>query len=198
MDNPFQTIERQDVGLTLKVTPQINADRTVRMEIEQEVSNLTQNSSSAGGEITAKRSLSTTVLVRDGNVIMLGGLLEDGSGSTAQKVPGLSKLPLVGGLFRAKNSSKNQRVLLVMLRPRVVENDREAKHLTTELAREAKKAGLAIQPPDDGRYPRTSRAGLPFDGADLNQPFDAGFVDDFAQTRNYPPLPSRLKFDGKY
>jgi general secretion pathway protein D len=195
-DNPFQTIERQDVGLTLKVTPQINADRTVRMEIEQEVSNLTNSTSSAGGEITARRALSTTVLVRDGNVIMLGGLLENGSGTVSQRVPGLSKLPLIGGLFRGKNTSKDQRVLLVMLRPRVVKDDHEAKRLTTELARDAKKASLALQPPDDGQYPKTPRGALPFDGVDLNQPFDAGFVDDFAQNRNYPPLPTRLRFNG--
>ncbi|MGC1497764.1 MAG: type II secretion system secretin GspD [Sulfitobacter sp.] len=195
-DNPFQTIERQDVGLTLKVTPQINADRTVRLEIQQEVSSLTQNRSSAGGEITSRRALSTTVLVRDGNVIMLGGLLEDGSGSVSQKVPGLSKLPFVGGLFRGKNASENQRVLLVMLRPRVVKTDAEARKLTRELARESKKASLALQAPDDGQYPKTPRGTLPFDGADLNQPFDAGFVDDFAQSRNYPPLPSRLRFNG--
>ena len=88
-DNPFQTIERQDVGLTLNVTPQINADRTVRMVIKQEVSSLTANSSAAGGEITSRRALSTTVLVRDGNVIMLGGLLEDGSGSVSQSAPAL-------------------------------------------------------------------------------------------------------------
>ncbi|WP_083545414.1 type II secretion system secretin GspD [Sulfitobacter alexandrii] len=195
-DNPFQTIERQDVGLTLKVTPQINADRTVKMNIEQEVSNLTNNTSSAGGEITARRALSTTVLVRDGNVIMLGGLLENGSGSVSQEVPGLSKLPLVGGLFRGKNANKNQRVLLVMLRPQVVKDDHEARRITTSLAREAKKASLALQAPDDGQYPKTPQGTLPFDGVDLNQPFDAGFVDDYAQNRNYPPLPSRLRFSG--
>lgn len=194
-DNPFQTIERQDVGLTLNVTPQINADRTVRLVIKQEVSSLTSNSSAAGGEITARRALSTTVLVRDGNVIMLGGLLEDGSGSVSQKVPGLSKLPVVGGLFRGKRSDQNQRVLLVMLRPRVVKSDAEAKKLTTEAAREAKRASLALKTPNDGQYPRTPQGTLPFDGVDLNQPFDAGFVDDFAQSRNYPPLPARLRFD---
>ncbi|MEP3056365.1 secretin N-terminal domain-containing protein [Ascidiaceihabitans sp.] len=194
-DNPFQTIERQDVGLTLNVTPQINADRTVRLQINQEVSSLTSNSSAAGGEITARRALSTTVLVRDGNVIMLGGLLEDGSGSVSQKVPGLSKLPVLGGLFRGKRADQNQRVLLVMLRPRVVKTDAEAKRLTQEAAREAKRASLALKAPDGGQYPRTPQGTLPFDGADLNQPFDAGFVDDFAQSRNYPPLPSRLRFD---
>lgn len=193
-ENPFQTIERQDVGLTLNVTPRINADRTVKMNIKQEVSNLTRNSASSGGEITSRRALSTTVLVGDGNVIMLGGLLENGSGSANQEVPGLSDLPLVGGLFRAKNASKSQRVLLVLLRPQVVNTESEAKNLTRKLAREAKAVTLAIAPKDTGRYPRTSSGALPFDGADLNQPFDAGFVDDIAQNRNFPPLPSRLKF----
>lgn len=195
-NNPFQTIERQDVGLTLTVTPQINADRTVRLEIEQEVSSLTNGNSAAGGEITSRRALSTTVLVRDSNVIMLGGLLEDGSGSVSQRVPGISKLPIVGGLFRGKNATNDQRVLLVMLRPRVVESDAEARKLTRQLARKAKTASLAIMPEDDGRYPRTPQGTLPFDGADLDQPFDAGFVDDVAQSRNLPPLPSRIRFGG--
>lgn len=193
-ENPFQTIERQDVGLTLKVQPQINADQTVRMSIEQEVSRLTNQASSAGGEITAKRALTTNVLVHDGNVIMLGGLLENGSSSQSQRVPGLSRLPLVGGLFRGKNASKAQRVLLILLRPQVVNSDAEARKLTRKLAREAKAASLAIAPADDQQYPPTRAVGLPFDGADLNQPFDAGFVDDIAQDRNFPPLPSRLKF----
>jgi general secretion pathway protein D len=195
-ESPFQTIERQDVGLTLNVTPQINADNTVRMVVKQEVSNLTNSESSAGGEITARRALSTTVLVKGGNVIMLGGLLEDGFGSVSQRVPGLSKLPLVGGLFRGKNTAKNQRVLLVMLRPRIVNSDEDAQRLTRQLARDARKASLAIQPPDQGQYPRTPSGALPFDGADLNQPFDAGFIDDVAQRRNFPPLPSRLRFSG--
>lgn len=195
-DQPFQTIERQDVGLTLNVKPQINADRTVKMDIRQEVSNLTRSSSSAGGEITSRRALSTTVLVGDGNVIMLGGLLENGSGTAQQGVPGLSKLPLVGGLFRGKNASKNQRVLLVLLRPKVVGSEKEARALTRQITREAKAASLAIEPLDDGQYPQTPGGGLPFDGADLNQPFDAGFVDDVAQSRNYPPLPSRIRFGG--
>jgi general secretion pathway protein D len=166
------------------------------MVVKQEVSNLTNSSSSAGGEITSKRSLSTTVLVHSGNVIMLGGLLENGSGAAKQEVPGLGKLPLVGGLFRGKNASKNQRVLLVMLRPKVVNSEEEAKRLTQELAREAKAASLAIEPIDDGNFPRKPGSSLPFDGADLNQPFDAGFVDDVAQSRKYPPLPTRLQFGG--
>jgi len=193
-ETPFQTIERQDVGLTLTVTPQINADNTVRLNIAQEVSNLTSSSSDAGGEITSRRALSTTVLVRDGNVIMLGGLLEDGSGSVSQRVPGLSRVPVLGGLFRGRNASQRQRVLLVMMRPRVIRNDEQARRLTRQVARETRNASLALQPADDGQYPRVPDGVFPYDGADLNQLFDAGFIDDVAQSRNFPPLPSRLRF----
>ncbi|KPA19804.1 Type II secretion system protein D precursor [Shimia sp. SK013] len=193
-ENPFQTIERRDVGLTLNVTPQINADKTVRLLIKQEVSNLTRQASAAGGEITARRALSTTVLVRDGNVIMLGGLLENESGATSQKVPGLSNIPLVGGLFRGKNATKNQSVLLVMLRPRVISTEAEGQRITKKAAKDARKASLALQPADSHLYPNTPNASFPFDGADLNQPFDAGFLDDVAQSRNLPPLPTRLTF----
>ncbi|MEP2716400.1 secretin N-terminal domain-containing protein [Pseudophaeobacter sp.] len=194
VENPFQTIERQDVGLTLNVTPQINADRTVRMVIKQEVSNLTNSTASSGGEITSRRSLSTTALVRDGNVIMLGGLLENGSGGVNQKVPGLAELPLVGGLFRGKSSNSSQRVLLVLLRPQVVSNEAEAQRISRDLARKAQDVSATIAPVDDGRFPYGAQGALPFDGANLNQPFDAGFIDDVAQQRNFPPLPSRLRF----
>lgn len=193
-ENPFQTIERRDVGLTLNVTPQINADKTVRMVIKQEVSNLTRTASAAGGEITARRALSTTVLVKDGNVIMLGGLLENGSGAVSKKVPGISNVPLVGGLFRGKNATKNQSVLLVMLRPRVVSTEAQGQLLTKQSAQNAREASLALQPTDSHLYPNTPNAAFPFDGADLTQPFEAGFLDDVAQSRNLPPLPTRLSF----
>ncbi|AZV80653.1 type II secretion system protein GspD (plasmid) [Parasedimentitalea marina] len=195
VENPFQTIERLDVGLTLNVTPQINADRTVRLLIKQEVSNLTNSTASSGGEITTRRAISTTALVRDGAVIMLGGLLENGSGAVSQKVPGLAELPLLGNLFRGKNATGRQRVLLVLLRPQVVSSDAEAARITRQLSRKARDVSASIAPVDDGRYPRTQLGYLPFDGADLNQPFDAGFIDDVAQSRNYPPLPSRLRFN---
>ena len=191
---PFQTIQRQDVGLTLKVTPQITRDKTVRLEISQEVSNLTNSASAAGGEITSKRELSTNVLVRDGHVIMLGGLMENGNGSVNQRVPGLSELPLLGRFFKGRSTSQNQRILLVMMRPRILSSDAEARELTRRLAREAKRASAAIAPPDDGTYPQVPDSTFPFDGANLNQPFDAGFIDKGAQNRRFPPLPSRLQF----
>lgn len=197
-NQPFQTIERQDVGLTLRVVPQITIDGTVRLAIVQEVSNLTSRSADAGGEITAKRSIRTNVIVRDGRVILLGGLLEDGNGSVGQRVPGASRLPVIGNLFRGRNATTDQRVLLVMLRPRVIRSDQDADALTREAARDARRASNLIQPLDDGRFPSIPDGRLPFDGADLDQPFDAGFVDPVARERLYPPLPSRLRFrDGQ-
>ena len=85
-------------------------------------------------------------------------------------------------------------MLLVLIRPQVVANDREAEQLTRRLAREARTASISLEPADDGRFPPTPQGSLPFDGVDLNQPFDAGFVDEAAQSRNFPPLPSRLRF----
>jgi len=193
-ENPFQTIERQDVGLTLNVTPQVNGDDTVRMIIKQEVSRLTNSAAASGGEITARRALTTTVLVKDGNVVLLGGLLEDGRSSVSQRVPTLSEIPLLGALFRGKNASKDQRILLVLLRPRVVSSDAEARRIAREAARDARRASLALQPADGGQFPRTPGGPFPFDGSDLNLPFDSGFIDDVAQTRNFPPLPPRLEF----
>lgn len=194
-EQPFQTIQRQDVGLTLKVRPQITGDGTVRMSISQEVSNLTGSASAAGGEITARRMLTTNVIVGDGRVILLGGLMEEGGRLSTERVPGLSTLPVLGNLFRGRSVRDDQRVLLVMLRPRVLRNDREAERLTTEIARKTETLSRRIQPRDDGAFPRVRRVGFPFDGVDLNQPFDSTYVDKAVRERMFPALPPRLVFD---
>jgi len=193
-DQPFQTINREDVGLTLTVTPQITAEGTVRMEIAQQVSSLTNAASAAGGEITNKRELRTNVLVRDGRVIMLGGLLENGSGAVNQRVPGLSRLPLVGGLFRGRNVNQSQKVLLVLMRPRIVGNDTDAERLTREVANETRQASLALSPERDGRFPQMPDTGFPFDGVNLNMPFEVEVLDRVARDRTFPPLPGPLSF----
>jgi general secretion pathway protein D len=178
------------------VTPQITVDDTVRLAILQEVSNLTTRTSDAGGEITARRSIRTNVIVNDGRVVMLGGLLEDGNGSVGQRVPGVSQIPLVGNAFRGRSVRTDQRVLLVMLRPRIVRSEKDATAMSKEVARDTQRASRLIEPADDGRYPQVPDSSFPFDGADLNQPFDAGFVDGMARERLYPPLPTRLRFLG--
>lgn len=193
-EQPFQTIQREDVGLTLRVTPQITVDDMVRLAIVQETSNLTNTASAAGSEITNKRSLSTNVLVRDARVIMLGGLLQDAASSIDQKVPGLGDLPLLGGLFRGRQGEEEQNVLLIMLRPRILSSDDDARQLSRELARKASEASQFMQPPPGRGDSSAGVGGFTFDGIDLNQPFDNAVVDDVAEGRRLPPLPPRLKF----
>lgn len=195
-DQPFQTIERQDVGLTLTVRPQITQDGTVRLAITQEVSNLTGTTSAAGGEVTSRRRLSTSALVGDSEVIILGGLIEDNSTTQNQRVPGLSNLPVLGALFRGRSVQEGQRVLLIMMRPRVVRSERDATRLSREIAREAEALSRQISPRNnDQLFPQVRRTGLPFDGVDLNQPFDETYVDRAVRDRLFPALPPRLMVD---
>lgn len=118
-DNPFQTIERQDVGIVLKVKPQINEGDALTLEIEQEVSSVDRDTSGAD-LITNKRSISTTVLVDDQEVIVLGGLIEDDVRENEQKVPLLGDLPIIGNLFKNTRSDFTKTNLMVFLRPTIV------------------------------------------------------------------------------
>ncbi|MGD8430112.1 MAG: type II secretion system protein GspD, partial [Ectothiorhodospiraceae bacterium] len=117
--NPFQTIERKDVGLILKVTPQINEGNSVMLDIEQEVSSVS-NSTQAVDLITNKRSIRTSVLVDDGRLVILGGLIDDQVRETEQKVPVLGSIPLLGNLFRYQRTESRKRNLMVFLRPRII------------------------------------------------------------------------------
>ena len=119
--NPFQTIERKDVGLTLRVKPQISENGTVKLQIYQEVSRLDPASiNSSTGLITNKRSIESSVLVEDGAIVVLGGLLQDDYGNSQERVPGLSEVPFFGNLFRAESRSRKKTNLMVFLRPVVV------------------------------------------------------------------------------
>ncbi len=118
--NPFRTIQRQDVGLTLKVRPQINEGNAVKLEVEQEVSSLSPSAVDASDLITNKRSIKTTVMVEDGHIVVLGGLIDEDLKQTHQRVPGLGDLPVLGRLFRFDRTTKVKRNLLVFLRPAIV------------------------------------------------------------------------------
>lgn len=119
--NPFTTVERKDVGLMLKVRPQISENGTVKMSIYQEVSKVnTSTLSSVNGPTTSKRSIESNVVVDDGNIIVIGGLLEDSYSQGQDKVPVMGDLPVVGGLFRSETRSRNKTNLMVFLRPVVV------------------------------------------------------------------------------
>ncbi|HLT04462.1 MAG TPA: type II secretion system secretin GspD [Pseudomonas sp.] len=121
--NPFTTIERQDVGVTLKVTPHINEGATLRLEIEQEISSIAPSASLAARAvdlITNKRAIKSTILAEDGQVVVLGGLIQDDVTRSESKVPLLGDIPLLGRLFRSTKDTHIKRNLMVFLRPSVV------------------------------------------------------------------------------
>ncbi|MFM1907553.1 MAG: type secretion system protein [Pseudomonadota bacterium] len=119
--NPFQTIERKDVGLTLRVKPQISENGTVKLSIFQEVSSVQASTvAAANGPTTNKRSIESNVLVGDGSIVVLGGLLQDEYSGNQEKVPGLSDVPLFGNLFKSEARSRKKTNLMVFLRPVVV------------------------------------------------------------------------------
>ncbi len=119
--NPFQTYERKDVGLTLRVRPQINENGTVKLVLYQEVSSVDAGTASnLSGPTTSKRAIESSVLVDDGSIVVLGGLLEDAYGTSEDKVPVLGDVPIIGNLFKTQNRSLNKTNLMVFLRPVIV------------------------------------------------------------------------------
>jgi general secretion pathway protein D len=129
--NPFQTIERRDVGTTLRVRPQVAEGGTVKMQIFQEVSSV-QDASLAAGLITNKRAIESNVLVDDGQVIVLGGLIEERLEGGVSMVPGLGRLPIIGNLFRYDNRRRVKTNLLVFLRPVVMRNAEQTHAVTSD------------------------------------------------------------------
>ena len=122
-NNPFTTIEREDIGVTLKVTPHINDGATLRLEVEQEISSIAPSAgvnAQAVDLVTNKRSIKSVILADDGQVIVLGGLIQDDVTSTDSKVPLLGDIPLIGRLFRSTKDTHIKRNLMVFLRPTVV------------------------------------------------------------------------------
>lgn len=128
--NPFQTIERKDVGTTLRVKPQISESGTVKLQIFQEVSTVSAEETTAQGLVTNRRAIESNVLVDDGQIVVLGGLIEEKTGGGESKVPGLGDVPLLGNLFRYDSRTREKTNLLVFLRP-VVIRDANAAHGVT-------------------------------------------------------------------
>lgn len=123
-DNPFQTVEREDIGIKLNVTPQINEGNAVQLVIEQEVSSL---SGATAVDITInKRTLKTTVMADDGETIVLGGLIDEDVQESESKIPLLGDIPFVGALFRSTSTTKQKRNLMVFLRPTIVRDSSTA------------------------------------------------------------------------
>jgi len=120
--SPFQTIERKDVGLTLRIKPQIGKNGAIRMTILQESSSVTSTSSTLG-PTTNKRAIESTVVVNDGKIIVLGGLIENSYESEANQIPLLADIPGLGVLFRSLTRTRKKTNLVVFLRPRVLPDE---------------------------------------------------------------------------
>jgi general secretion pathway protein D len=133
--NPFQTIERKDVGITLRIKPQIGEGGTVRMQIFQEQSSVkaeTAAGTTNAGPSTTKRSIESTIVVDDGQIIVLGGLIEDRFTETKNKVPLLGDIPILGALFRSENRTRRKTNLMVFLKPMIMRTGEDANRLSVD------------------------------------------------------------------
>jgi general secretion pathway protein D len=160
--NPFTTIERKDVGLTLRVRPQISENGTIKMQVYQEVSNVDAKSiGSKDGLITNKRSIETNVLVDDGSIVVLGGLLQDDTSTSQEKVPGLGDIPFFGNLFKSEVRSRKKTNLMVFLRPVVVRDGAAAEALSMGRYEQMRLQQQGFQPLPTGPLPVAGSAVMP-------------------------------------
>ena len=131
-NNPFTTIQREDVAIQLVVTPHVHDGTAVRLEVTQEIEDVVQAIPGAADVVTSKRTIDTTVLAEDQQTIVLGGLIQDNVNGAATKVPLLGDIPLLGRLFRTDTRAREKRTLLIFLRPTIIRNGEDAKELTQE------------------------------------------------------------------
>ncbi len=166
--SPFQTFERKDVGLTLRVKPQISETGTVKLNVYQEVSDVIKvnGMDTVSDRAFSKRAIETNVLVEDGGIIVLGGLLSDNFNDERNQVPGLGDVPFLGGLFRNENRSRNKTNLMVFLRPVVLRDAEGTQALSTSRYQEM--IGLQQQ-----AQPRPNPLLDSVNGAPVMRPLDA-------------------------
>ncbi|MCR9225286.1 MAG: type II secretion system secretin GspD [Hyphomonas sp.] len=130
--NPFRTVTRQDVGIILRVTPRISADDTIRMDIFQEVSSISTTLSSGTDDfVTNQRQITTNVLADDGEIIVIGGLIEQTDETVNSKVPIAGDIPVVGNLFKSEGTTYDRTNLMVFIRPTIVRNREDAREVTS-------------------------------------------------------------------
>jgi general secretion pathway protein D len=172
--NPFTTFERKQVGIRLKVKPQINEGDAISLEIEQSVDGLSAGSAGAGDIVTSERSIKTTVMVDDGKILVLGGLIKDDLVETVQKVPLLGDIPLLGALFRYKSVKKVKTNLMVFLRPTIMRTQADSLNLTRNKYNLMRGKQLALKAMGVGLLSGESHPVLPLpeEFLELPAPFD--------------------------
>lgn len=161
-NNPFQTIEREDIGLMLNIRPQVSEGGTIQLDIYQEVSNIdSAASSNAGGIVTNKRAIETSVLLDDGQIMVLGGLLEDSVTTGVDSVPILGDIPLLGKLFQYDRRQRTKTNLMVFLRPYIIRNAAAGRGLTQDRYDFMRRAQARVQPGQHWALPDMNAPILP-------------------------------------
>lgn len=187
--NPFQTVERRDVGLALRVRPQISEGGTIKLQIYQETSAV-QDTSNPAGIITSKRSIESNVLVDDGQVIVLGGLIEDRMTDGVEKVPGLGDIPVLGGLFKYQTRRREKTNLMVFLRPTVIRTSEQNSSVMADRYDYIRGVQSIAQPAPSAVLPDGMAPVLPplIDGRPVGAPMIT------IEPRNQPeqPIPQRI------
>ena len=161
--NPFQTIERRDIGITLRVTPQVSEAGAVKLKIFQEVSNVTRDKAlvQSADIITNKRSLESTVLVDNGQIVVLGGLIQDDNQSAIDKVPLLGDIPYLGALFKYESRNRKRTNLMVFLRPVVLKDEKAAASITADRYEYIRHEQRDLKLPWNGLLPQTNVSPMP-------------------------------------
>ena len=169
--NPFQTIQRQDIGITLKIKPQINEGNTVKLDIKQEVSSVSTDAIASSDIVTNKRSINTSVMVDDGQVLVLGGLVEDTVQEVEQRVPGLGDIPILGWLFKYKREEKVKTNLMVFIHPTILKD----------------KNSMAQETGDKYNYIRSQQLAERENGLSFMDNNNIPVLDDMGLARPLPP-----------
>ena len=182
-DNPFQTVDRKEVGIKLKVVPQINEGNSVRLDIEQEVSNVL----GANGAVDvrfAKRQLNTSVMVEDGKMLVLGGLIDERALESESKVPFLGDIPILGYLFKSTSTQVEKKNLMVFIKPTIIRDGMTADGITQRKynyirAEQLYNAEKGLKLMDDANIPV-----LPKFGKDVNHPAEIqAFFEQFSEDK---------------
>ncbi|MGB0135094.1 type II secretion system secretin GspD [Dokdonella sp.] len=182
--NPFQTIERKDVGLILKVTPHVNEGDSVRMDIHQELSSLAPPVTGAVDLITNVREINTNVLVADKGLLVLGGLVDTLTTDNNSKVPGLGSIPLIGNLFRYRSNQNDKRDLMVFLRPQILRDEIAEAAVSSEKYNYMRTEQLRLREDPALLTPRSERPLLPDEQDFLSTPTQLIETDAAPKSRN--------------
>ncbi|WGT29163.1 type II secretion system secretin GspD [Pseudomonas marginalis] len=160
-NNPFQTVQREEVGLKLNVRPQISEGGTVKLDIYQEVSTVDTRASVSAGTVTNKRAIDTSILLDDGQIMVLGGLLQDGYTQSNDAVPWLSDIPGLGALFRNEKRSVSKTNLMVFLRPYIIRDSGAGRSITLNRYEFMRRAQGGLQPEHSWAMPDVQAPQLP-------------------------------------